>query len=96
VSCVRCGRPEEAHSSPGVTLRAPPSLATDRLALATRVKRARRASACPACHAAILPGMSIARLVSPAGWVHVGCVPAVQAAIDSAARSYRIRERQPR
>jgi hypothetical protein len=33
----------------------------DRLALATRTKRARRPSTCPSCRGATLPGMAIAR-----------------------------------
>ncbi len=88
MNCVRCGRPEQAHGA-AEKERTTLISAPDRLALATRVKRARHTSTCPACHGVILPGTSIARLVSPPGWVHVGCVPAVQAAIDSAAQSYR-------
>jgi hypothetical protein len=58
---------------------------TDRLALATRTKRARRASTCPSCFGAILPGMAIARLADPAAWVHVWCVPVVAAALGRCA-----------
>jgi hypothetical protein len=29
-----------------------------------------------------MPGMTIARLASPAAWVHVRCVPAVAAVIN--------------
>jgi hypothetical protein len=50
---------------------------TDRLALATRTKRARHTSTCPACRGPILVGMTIARLASPPAWIHVRCVPAV-------------------
>ncbi len=55
---------------------------TDRLALATRTKRARRTSTCPLCRGPILIGMTIARLISPPGWCHVRCVPAVAAALS--------------
>jgi hypothetical protein len=55
---------------------------TDRLALATRTKRARRTSTCPSCRGVILPGMTIARLASPAAWIHVRCVPHVAAALS--------------
>jgi hypothetical protein len=40
-------------------------MTADRLALATRTKRARRTSTCPTCRGAILPGMTIAQLASP-------------------------------
>jgi hypothetical protein len=40
----------------------------DRLALATRVMKARRTSSCPACDGLIVVGQSIARLTSPRGW----------------------------
>ena len=53
----------------------------DRLALATRTRKARRTSTCPACRALILTGMTIARLTSPPAWVHVRCVPAVARAL---------------
>lgn len=53
------------------------ALMSDRLALATRTRKARRTSTCPACRAPILTGMTIARLTSPPAWVHVRCVPAV-------------------
>lgn len=52
---------------------------TDRLALAARVYRANRGGVCPICRRAVSVGQSIVRLVSPAGWCHVGCVPAVRA-----------------
>lgn len=55
--------------------------APDRLALATRVMKARRGSICTACHAPVLVGQQIARLVSPPAWVHVRCVPAVARAL---------------
>ena len=52
---------------------------TDRLALATRVMKARRGSVCTVCRAPVLVGQQIARLIRPAGWCHVGCVPVVRA-----------------
>lgn len=52
---------------------------TDRLALATRVMKARRRSTCKTCRRFILPGMQIARLADPPEWIHVGCVEVVQA-----------------
>jgi hypothetical protein len=55
--------------------------APDRLALATRTRKARRPSTCPACRAPIIIGQQIARLASPAAWVHVRCVPVVAAAL---------------
>lgn len=58
--------------------------APDRLALATRVRKARRASVCTICRAPIVVGQPIARLVSPAGWCHVRCVPAVARALRRA------------
>jgi|KBSMisStaDraftv2_1062788.scaffolds.fasta_scaffold2645566_1 hypothetical protein len=51
--------------------------APDRLALATRTRKARHPSTCPACLGVIMPGMTIARLASPAAWIHVRCVPSV-------------------
>jgi hypothetical protein len=51
--------------------------APDRLALATRTRKARRPSTCPACRAPIIIGQQIARLASPPAWIHVRCVPAV-------------------
>lgn len=54
---------------------------TDRLSLATRVRKARRSSTCPTCRGVITPGTHIARLVNPAAWVHVVCVPRVAAAL---------------
>ena len=57
--------------------------APDRLALATRTRKARRTSTCPACRALILTGMTIARLTSPPAWVHVRCVPAVVRALGA-------------
>jgi hypothetical protein len=50
---------------------------TDRLALATRVRKARRTSICTICRVPITIGQPIARLISPPGWCHVRCVPAV-------------------
>jgi hypothetical protein len=50
---------------------------SDRLALATRVMKARRTSVCHACDGLIVVGQSIARLTSPPGWIHLRCVPAV-------------------
>jgi hypothetical protein len=49
----------------------------DRLALATRVRKARRTSVCTICHVPIIIGQPIARLISPAGWCHLRCVPHV-------------------
>jgi hypothetical protein len=40
----------------------------DRLALATRVRKARRASICTICRVPITIGQPIARLISPLGW----------------------------
>lgn len=51
----------------------------DRLALATRVMKARRRSTCTSCRAFILPGQQIAKLTDPPAWIHVGCVELVQA-----------------
>jgi hypothetical protein len=62
-------------------------IAPDRLALATRTRKARRPSICPACRGPILDGMTIARLTRPPAWVHVPCVPAVAAALDRIARA---------
>lgn len=53
--------------------------APDRLALATRVMKARRTSICSICHAPVLVGQQIARLIRPAGWCHLTCVPVVAA-----------------
>jgi hypothetical protein len=50
---------------------------TDRLALATHVRKARRGSICTICHVPIIIGQPIARLISPSGWCHVRCVPHV-------------------
>ncbi len=52
---------------------------TDRLALATRVMKARRSSVCTICRAPVTIGQSIARLTSPSGWCHLACVPIVAA-----------------
>jgi hypothetical protein len=52
---------------------------TDRLALATRVMKARRRSTCEACNSAILPGQSIARVTDPDAWIHLYCVEVVRA-----------------
>ena len=60
----------------------------DRLALATRVMRARRQSLCSSCRAPITVGSQIAKLTSPNGWCHIGCVPAVRAALDTIASNY--------
>jgi hypothetical protein len=61
---------------------------TDRLALATRVRRARRSGTCPACRAPIIIGQSIARLIRPNNWVHVNCVPVVARALERARLPY--------
>jgi hypothetical protein len=56
---------------------------TDRLALATRVRQARRGGWCPSCRGPIIIGQPIARLIKPAGWCHVGCVPIVARTLAS-------------
>jgi hypothetical protein len=53
----------------------------DRLALATRTMKARRASWCSTCRGPVSIGQTIAKLTSPPAWVHVRCVPAVAAAL---------------
>ena len=58
---------------------------TDRLALATRTRKARRTSICTICRTAITIGQPIARLIRPAGWCHVRCVPVVAAIRSSVA-----------
>jgi len=50
---------------------------TDRLALATHVRKARRGSICTICRVPIIIGQPIARLIKPPGWCHVRCIPAV-------------------
>jgi hypothetical protein len=50
---------------------------TDRLALATRVRKARRTGSCSICRLPVTIGQPIARLIKPAGWCHLGCVPIV-------------------
>lgn len=52
---------------------------TDRLALATRTMTARRHGVCCICQRLIIRGDQIARLIRPAAWVHIGCVPVVAA-----------------
>jgi hypothetical protein len=52
---------------------------SDRLALATRVMKARRTSVCTICRVPVLIGQPIARLTSPSGWCHLTCVPVVAA-----------------
>ena len=54
----------------------------DRLALAIRVRKARRTSPCSICRVPIIIGQPIARLTSPPGWCHVRCVPAVARLLD--------------
>jgi hypothetical protein len=54
-------------------------MTADRLALATRVMKARRTSICTVCRAPVLVGQQIARLIRPAGWCHLTCVPIVAA-----------------
>lgn len=49
----------------------------DRLALATRTRKARRGGTCTICRAPVIVGQPIARLASPPGWCHVRCVPHV-------------------
>jgi hypothetical protein len=50
---------------------------TDRLALAVNARTAQRRSTCTVCRLAITIGQPIARLIKPAAWVHVTCVPIV-------------------
>ncbi len=59
-------------------------MTADRLALATRVMKARRSSICTICRAPVLVGQPIARLIRPPGWCHLACVPAVAAALRRA------------
>jgi hypothetical protein len=66
----RCGTHRPGGCAAGAAM-------TDRLALATRVMKARRMSICSVCGVPIIVGAPIARLVSPAGWCHLTCVPAV-------------------
>jgi hypothetical protein len=54
--------------------------APDRLALATRVMKARRSGVCAICRSPVLVGQPIARLIRPPGWCHLTCVPIVAAA----------------
>jgi hypothetical protein len=63
--------------------------APDRLALAVRVRKARRGSICTVCHSPVLVGQQIARLIRPAAWVHVRCVPAVARALGAPAERKR-------
>jgi hypothetical protein len=56
---------------------------TGRLALATRVRKARRPGSCSICRLAITIGQPIARLIKPAGWCHLGCVPVVARTLRS-------------
>jgi hypothetical protein len=56
----------------------------DRLSLATNVRKARRHGVCSICRVPIIRGQQIARLIRPAGWCHVGCVPVVAAIKTSA------------
>lgn len=51
---------------------------TDRLALATRVMKARRRGVCPSCRGPVQIGQRIARLTDPPAWIHLACVPAVR------------------
>jgi hypothetical protein len=53
------------------------SAEVDRLSLATRTMTARRYSTCDVCCRLIIRGDRIARLINPAAWVHIGCVPVV-------------------
>ena len=55
-----------------------PALTADRLALATRVMKARRSGICPSCRGPIIIGQRIARLTSPPAWIHLVCVEAVR------------------
>jgi hypothetical protein len=66
-------RPDHSAAEHAVT--------ADRLALATRVRKARRISICTICPVPITIGQPIARLISPAGWCHVRCVPHVARAL---------------
>ena len=60
-------------------------MTADRLSLATRTMKARRTSTCTICRVPILVGQPIARLIRPAGWCHLTCVPVVAAIKTSAA-----------
>jgi hypothetical protein len=62
---------------------------SDRLALATRVRKARRASTCAVCRVPIIIGQPIARLIKPAGWCHLACVPVVAAVLDTVSEKKR-------
>ncbi len=53
--------------------------APDRLALAVRVRKARRNGVCNVCRVPIIIGQPIARLIRPTGWCHLACVPVVAA-----------------
>jgi hypothetical protein len=59
-------------------------MTADRLSLATRTMKARRASWCSTCRGPVSVGQTIARLTSPPAWVHVRCVPAVARALAAA------------
>ena len=56
---------------------------TDRLALATRVRKARRGGSCSVCRLPVTIGQPIARLIKPAGWCHLACVPVVARTLTS-------------
>jgi hypothetical protein len=56
---------------------------TDRLALATRVMKARRPGSCSVCHRPVTIGQPIARLIRPVGWCHLACVPVVARTLRS-------------
>jgi hypothetical protein len=57
-------------------------MTTDRLALATRVRKARHPGSCSVCRLPVTIGQPIARLIKPTGWAHVRCVPAVREFIE--------------
>jgi hypothetical protein len=59
-------------------------MTVDRLALAVRVRKARRRSVCPSCRSGIEVGNQIAKLADPPAWIHVGCVAVVRQLRDGA------------
>jgi hypothetical protein len=45
--------------------------------------KARRTSICTICRAPVLVGQPIARLIRPAGWCHLRCVPIVASTLHN-------------
>jgi hypothetical protein len=66
---------------------------TDPWPLADRVRKARRTSACIICRAPITIGSPIARLIKPAGWCHLACVPIVARTLQARDNDGGIRRR---